>query len=114
MIVNVQLPSFNPPSLGVPQGFVLDTLLFCVYASPLSDIMRKHNNGIHLLVSDFPLHLESKMDVRCGCNLDRLFVAISDTDIQSEASVRSHNSIFNQRFMFTDHSLTYCIGWCRT
>ena len=46
---------------GVPQGSVLGPQLFTLHSSPVTDIARQHNLGVHLYVDDSQLYLAFKI-----------------------------------------------------
>jgi len=48
--------------VGVPQGSVLGSILFAVYASPVADIIASHGVQYHQYADDTQLHLAMRTD----------------------------------------------------
>ena len=48
--------------VGVPQGTVLEPLLFAVYCSPVGDIITDHGVHYHQYADDMQLHLAMSVD----------------------------------------------------
>ena len=46
---------------GVPQGSVLGTLLYVFYASPVADIIKRHNLTYHFYADDIQLYVPFKL-----------------------------------------------------
>ena len=48
--------------VGVPQGYVLGSLLFAVYCSPVADVIASHGVRCHQYANDTQLHLAMRVD----------------------------------------------------
>ncbi len=65
--VKIDGTTSSPQNLkfGVPQGSVLGPILFCIYTSPLGDLLRTHDVGYHFYADDSQIYLAFSADSLC-------------------------------------------------
>ena len=56
-MINDYISSSRDLSFGVPQGSVLEPILFSLYIAPMTDIIRQHGLEFHLYVDDTQMYL---------------------------------------------------------
>lgn len=68
--------SLRELNCGVPHGFVLGSLLYVLYTSPVADIIKRHNLMYHLYADDTQLYVSFKLgsddllsSVKCGIGI---------------------------------------------
>ena len=82
--VNIDGTSSNLHNLncGVPQGSVLGPLLYCLYTSPVGDIIRSHGLSFHLYADDQQLYTSFCFDSELEMDLAKSTIESCVSDIQ--------------------------------
>ena len=77
VVVDGNLSSATGLDCGVPQGSVLGPLLFSLYTSPISDILKKHNLNFHLCADDTQIYAKITTSNETQC-IDNIEACIND------------------------------------
>ena len=73
--VKGKLSAASKMTTGVPQGSVLEPLLFSIYLAPLADVIRRHGLNVHFFADDTQLYVCYEPG-DCAASMDRLEACI--------------------------------------